>query len=127
METKYDTIKVIHEKIGETKGKSWKRYEFQFESGLKLSTFDREIGDKFKPGQAVELTVETNAQGYLELKGMKLSSEPKSASCGSGTREISIVAQTLTKCWAETLTITPTLNEILCAYRYFLAELKNGD
>lgn len=120
------TIKTVSVSNGVGKtGKPYKRFEFEFSDGFKLSSFDEKIGTAFQAGQNVE--VETEQKGaYQELKSMVLYSGAMPEAIkpiveqNSPTREKSIIAQTLTKCWAETQIDSLSPEQVLTAYKYFL-------
>jgi len=67
-----ETIKqvVISNGVGKT-GKPWTRYSFDCESGKKYSTFNIEIGDKFKAGDHVQIEGEQDGR-FFNMKSMKL-------------------------------------------------------
>lgn len=117
-------IKTIVTNNGETNGKKWKRYEFEFTDGIKLSTFNEDLGKAFKPGDKVDIETEQKGK-FTELKSMVLYSgempvKAEKLSSVSSDRERSIVAQTLTKAWART---DKTAEEVLKTYKFFIEKL----
>ena len=139
METKQGTIKSIEITEGAKSGKPWKRWTFTMEDSKKYSTFDSTIGDAgFRSGDNIEFDGESDGK-YWNLKAMRKTSEtinktpvsPANAfkdNSGGNEREKSIIAQTLTKCYARIMATNPGVNAgqaqkmILDAYKYFLQE-----
>lgn len=129
------TIRLKTESAGNTKaGNPYKRYEFQFEDGSKISSFDDRIGNNFQIGQTV--LIETVQKGnFQELKSMQLAPagtapQVPTENFKSNARENSIIAQTLTKCLAEYMAANPkaeNLNEVrailLESYKFFNSNL----
>jgi hypothetical protein len=108
-------------------------YSFEMEDGFKYNTFDSKIGTAFKPGDNVEMQGEMNGK-FWNMKSMvlicgkteKVAQEaPKQAPALNSSRESSIIAQTLTKCFAEVMASNPGLNvenikqHVLEAYNFF--------
>ena len=77
METKLGRIKAIKESTGRGPKGIWKRFEYEFEDGMKYSTFNENIGLKFKPGQYVRMTGNKNAKGYWNMETMEFAEEDK--------------------------------------------------
>ena len=69
MEVIKGQIRTISESIGTGAKGDWKRWEFQMMDEKKYSTFDAEIGNKFKPGQWVQMEGEKKGQ-YWNMKTM---------------------------------------------------------
>jgi hypothetical protein len=117
------TIKSVDLNTGLGKnGKPYKRWVFEFEDGLILSTFNEKIGETFKPPQTVEIETEQKGK-YKELLSMVLT-EKNSDKQKTTNRERSIISQTLTKAWANTRIGHETkAKEVLEAYKYFLENL----
>ena len=121
MEKLTKEIKTILTKPGETNGKAWTRYEFEFVDGFKISTFDNKLGTAFQPGTVVDITLEDKVgTKFKELKDMVLASTaPKPSVSNDG--EKSIVAQCLSKCVCGGAGLTA--EKVLETYNYFLKNL----
>jgi len=113
------TIKNISESDGTTKtGKPYKRWEFEFSDGIRLSTFDEKIGTAFKSGDNVEIETEYKGK-FQELKSMVKTDKKPVVS----NREQSIIAQALTKAWCSAANRVIETKEVLEAYNYFLKSI----
>lgn len=130
MEKLIKQIRLVKEVPGETNSKKWLRYEFEFTDGFKVSTFDDKIGKAFNPGQTVEIAGDKEGQ-FWKLKSMVVSEQGNITpevervieSPVVYSREASIIAQTMTKCWAMTRPVDVSKEDVLEAYRWFLNEL----
>lgn len=71
MESKSGVIKSIVIKHGMSARGNWTRYGFEMEDGKTYSTFDKEIGDAFKVGQAVLMSGEQDGK-YWNMSSMSL-------------------------------------------------------
>lgn len=134
MESKTGIIKFIENKPCKNGGLM---YSFEMDDGKKYNTFDAKIGTAFKPGDNVEMQGETNGK-FWNMKGMALicgktekvaQEAPKQATPLNSNRESSIIAQTLTKCFAEIVASNPGMNakglqeDLIKAYKFFVSQL----
>ena len=51
-------------------GKPWTKYNYEFDNGVKIASFDLKHYEQFKAGMFVEISREKNLKGYWELKSM---------------------------------------------------------
>ena len=76
METKEGTIESINVSSGLRNGKAWTRYAFKID-GLTYSTFNKEIGEKFKVGQFVVMAGNMDAANkYWNMEDMHIQVRP---------------------------------------------------
>lgn len=119
---KIGKIKTVSESHGEGKNGPWTRYLFEMEDGFKISTFDKKIGEEFKPGSTVQMDLKQDGQ-YQRLLSMKIIEEIRPDSKAAPqmfARDKSIIAQCLVKAWASS---THTVGDVLDAYKHFLENL----
>lgn len=133
METKTGTIQSIAITEGNGAKGAYKMYVFNMIDGKKYNTFDEAIGTGgFKAGDFVEIDGEQNGK-FWNMTAMRKSSNNQnkaSTSPANASNEVSrdkvIIAQCLTKCYAEIVSVNPTLlpdavkNQLLNAYNFFL-------
>jgi hypothetical protein len=100
-------------------------------SGNTYSIWDEELAGKMVIGSPMDLEIKTSPQGYSNIRGMIGQSVPQSAPTATvqpkagefrSSREDSIIAQCLTKVWAEMDGETKP-SEIFLVYKEFLKHL----